>query len=174
MDLNQYGKLLLEVNDCGYCGASPWVFADGMGFNDEAVWWGSKWEKRPVAHEGVDFVQFTDTLGRLVRMSLGFVVVSPVAGVVVGVCNDYLAQTLWVRVDQHPQRVVALCHLQTHVRCGQRLCCGDPVGKISYQVKNVPLHLHLSVLFGDWQSMPDLTWEVIHHENYTTFVYPDF
>lgn len=174
MYLNQYGKILLEVNGWHCHDSSSWVFTDGMGFGDEAVWWHSKWPKRPVGHEGLDFVQFNDGDGCLVNMFAGFVVISPVTGVVVGLCDDYLAQTLWIRIDQYPQKLVVLSHLHASVTVGDRLCCGDPIGDISYEVKNVPLHLHVSVLSGDWESLPKLTWAEVHRQSLVKFIYPSF
>jgi hypothetical protein len=57
---------------------------------------------------------------------------------------------------------------------GQRLCCGDPVGVVDYPPCTVPLHLHLSVLTGDWQSIETLSWDTVHRQSHARFTDPSF
>ena len=173
MDFDHYGNLLVEVNGFPAVKPSPWLFSDGMGFADEAVWWSSAWGKRPVPHEGLDLVQFT--LGAGVQgVFSGFLIVAPVSGVVVDICDDFLAETVWLNPDGQPQHLVLLSHIEPWVVPGQRLVCGDPVGVVCFPVNNVPLHLHLSLLEGQWQRMKALTWDEVHGQSHARFVYPSF
>lgn len=171
MDFYQYGKLLLEANGQAFTSSSPWVFTGGMGFGDEDVWWPSKLKVRPVPHEGLDLVSFKGDLG-VKELPGGFRVVSPVAGVVVGRCPDFLAETVWIRLETEPAKMILLAHVNPTVTVGQRLVCGDLVGVVSYPVTNVPLHLHLSVLVGVWQSLAELTWEEVHYAPQLKFINP--
>ncbi len=171
MDFDQYVKLLLEANGQAFRSSSPWIFTDGMGFGDESVWWPSKLKVRPVPHEGLDLVSFRGDFG-VKPLFAGFRVVSPVAGVVVGICPDFLAETVWIRSETGVKKVILLAHVDPAVTLGQRLGCGDPVGVISYPVTNVPLHLHLSVLVGALQSLPAMTWEDVHCTAQVKFISP--
>jgi len=173
MDFEQYGRVVLEANGLAYRGVSPWLFADGMGFLDTAVWWPSTWELRPVPHEGLDLVQFTGTSG-IKEVGAGFLVVSPVNGVVVEICNDYLAKTVWVTNANKAEHLIALSHVSPMVSTGQRLICGDPVGRITYPVTTVPHHLHLSVLAGKWQAIKRLDWDGVHGQSGVRFIDPCF
>lgn len=173
MDFNCYGRLLLEANGLSYCDGPPWVFKGGMSFTDSAVWWPSDWLARPVPHEGLDLVHFQTDRG-LQMVEAGFMVVAPVSGVVVEICHDYLAKTVWLSADHDSGKLVVLCHIKPKVVVGQRLCCGDPVGVVDYPPCTVPLHLHLSVLTGDWQSIETLSWDTVHRQSHARFTDPSF
>ncbi len=172
MDFDQYGQLLITVNKQDVA-SSSWLFVDGMGFADEAVWWPSLWQKRPNPHEGLDLVRFS--LGSKEKdVFPGFLVISPVSGVVVDICTDFLDKTVWINPENQPDHLVLLSHMQPFVFPGQNVICGDPVGIISFTDRDIPLHLHLSVLRGQWQLIKKLSWQEIHQQRHARFIYPVF
>lgn len=173
MNFAEYCGLLLEANGVIATGVSPFIIADGMGLGDDAVWWPSVWQKRPVAHEGIDLVRFRTASG-VASVFRGFRIISPVSGTVVAICADFLDKTVWLNPDTQPDVLVLLSHLDPRVTPGQRLVCGDAIGFINYAVSNVPSHLHLSVLAGDWRSISVLDWQGVHDQPFAHFVQPSF
>ncbi len=173
MNFDKYCVLLLEANGVNAPGVSPFIISDGMGLGDDAVWWDSSWDKRPVPHEGIDLVRFKTSSG-VVSVFRGFRIISPVSGTVVGISPDFLDKTVWLNPDGRPDVVVVLAHLAPQVTLGQRLVCGDAVGLIDYKVRGVPLHLHVSMLTGAWRSIPVLDWRGVHAQQVAHFVQPSF
>lgn len=164
----------MEANWYPPLDSGHWQLCDGMGFLEMAVWWESAWPKRPFAYEGLDLREFADGATLVLTVFKGFRVVSPVSGVIVGIFKDFLAETVWIQDSNCPDRVVLLGHVCPTVAVGEWVCCGDVVGDLSYVDRQVPLHLHLSVLSGEWQRIKDRFWAGLLRQNYAQFIYPTF
>ena len=171
MFLEYYGELLIKANVSTFEEESCWIFDGGMGFGDAIMWWSPRRRKRRLPHEGLDFVRFT--LGQKTQdVSVGFLVVAPVSGIVEGICDDFLDKTVWLSCEKKSDCLVLLSHLHPLVVSGQYVICGDPVGIIMYAEGSVPCHLHLSVLEGQWRLIRVLTWDEIQQQTHARLVKP--
>lgn len=174
ISVDNFGSLFLAVNGQGEHGFGRWVFQPGMAYGDAEFWWSSNQKKRPRSHEGIDFFCYEDSRG--MSHSLGrSLVPAPCGGDVIGLCRDFLGQSLFLLADHStsPKGVFVLAHIASDARVGQRVRQGGILGRIAFGRGEVPGHLHVSFLQGDWRDLPgELSWPALLDQQKLRFVRP--
>lgn len=151
-----------------------WLFQPGMGYGEWEFWWPAPGQKRPRAHEGIDFFCYEDGRDRIHSVAQSLVPM-PSRAVVIALCTDFLGQSVFLLPDQlAPKRgILVLAHMAPCVQVGQRLQQGDIVGRVAATSGEVPAHLHVSFLEGDWRDLPaKLSWPALLGQQKLRFVRP--
>lgn len=145
-----------------------------MAFNDLECWWPTFQKKRPQPHEGIDFFCYEDSLGK-VHYLTQHLVPAPCHGRVVALCPDFLGRSVFLQAEKQDGKsgMYVLAHISPHVHVGQILNEGDGVGEVAAVKGDVPAHLHVSFLQGDWRDLPEkLSWSAILAQKKLRFVRP--
>jgi murein DD-endopeptidase MepM/ murein hydrolase activator NlpD len=173
MKLNEFGVLCSAVNKHSF---REWIFQPGMAFGDSIFWWETQQKKRPRSHEGIDFFCYEDSDGRSHYLDQSLVP-APCAGRVVALCEDFLGQSVFVTNDQEngSASIYVLAHINAHVQVGQKLKQGDVVGQVGSAQGQVPAHLHVSLILGNWRYVPvPLSWKDLIAQQKLQFSQPFF
>lgn len=176
MSRDEFGSLFAARNNNDGHLFKSWIFEPGMAYGDLNFWWPTHVQKRPRAHEGIDFFCYEDGEGKrhfLTRSLLP----APCSGRVVALCPDFLGHSVFVRPENmaDQRRVVVFAHIVSHVKVGQRVELGDIVGTVGAAKGEVPGHLHVSSLVGDMADLPvKLSWPALLGQSKLQFCCPFF
>ncbi len=90
---SRFTEHIIRENALEENGFGAWVFRPGMLFHAENRWWGDL-GKRERPHEGVDFCLYRDGRDRMLRLDAGTKIPAMYDGVVVGIVDDFLGQSV--------------------------------------------------------------------------------
>ena len=163
-------EYLIDCNRLREAGFEEWLFYPGMLFMSPDKWWGNG-GCRPAPHEGSDFCLWRDRNGRRFRLDGNTRIPAMFEGEVVGISDDFLGKSVYMRHDICDSRGSRLYTLLGHtaprdsLRKGSQLDQGEVFAHISVRERKkmkIPPHLHISVAWMD-ASYPDekLGWEML-------------
>lgn len=174
----EYADKLARAN--GY-NAGRWLAVPGMGFGDEARWWGDC-GPRGEPHNGVDFREYEYATGGIVCLGAGSVVPVLREGEVVAVIKDFLGHSVFVSHGPAGgggggEVLLSACgHIMTAagVEPGLLLRASDMLGRVSeYEDMPVPAHLHLSLLIvAEGTELSSLRWAGLETRGDVRFLRP--
>ena len=172
MQKNTFSDDLIRLNGLDKRGFREWIFSSGMLFGSMEKWWGNG-ENRGKPHEGLDLHLFRGKSGHLCE--LGSTIKIPVMydGEVVGIENDFLGQSVFVRHNISNVKNEWLYTIYGHTKpfsdvvIGRMLTAGEVFANISdasVKKTQAPPHLHISVVWVpesivregiDWKKLND-------------------
>jgi hypothetical protein len=177
----RFTEFLIRENALDEGGVQEWIFCPGMLFNALDKWWGDQ-GKRDRPHEGLDLCLYRDRLGRMRRIDAKTRVPAMYDGLVVGIVNDFLGES--VIIEHHPLRGDnrRFCTIYGHtdpnetLHVGRIVKEGDVIATLAGSGKSKTgmfPHLHISL---GWTSKPisydQLHWEAIGAPNMLTLLDP--
>ena len=145
-----------------------WLICDGMLFNSTETWWGSR-EKRERSHEGLDLGFYGNGKNRVVGLNEATKIPVMYDGVVVGIFDDLLGKSLFVRHGISNIESRYLCTIFGHtnpdsnIYPGKRVKEGETVVRVAHAEKSeVSPHLHITIGWVQEEISDDLLdWKAI-------------
>jgi len=162
-------------------GLKEWIFCPGMLFHALCKWWGDK-GPRNTPHEGLDIFLYRDQQDRIVRLDEKTRIPVMFDGVVVGIINDFLGNSVIVEHAFPDRDIGRICTIYGHVNplkdlhIGMELKEGDIMGTLTDPGQtgfDLMPHLHISVgCASKLISYDRLNWDTIGSSGTLTLLDP--
>jgi murein DD-endopeptidase MepM/ murein hydrolase activator NlpD len=159
-----------------------WLFHCGMLFSSQDKWWGN-FKSRHSAHEGID-ITFYRTCKNRTHCFDDFIKIPAMSdGVVLNICNDFLARTLVVKqkniISSKTQIIVLYSHVipEKNLKPGQKIKKNEIIATICNNDKNpqLPSHLHFSCFEILKNIKPEhLNWDIFSNNLEVNMINPVF
>ena len=171
--------MLVTMNALEQKGHQRWLFSPQMLFGAADKWW-DRGGKRTQPHEGLDICFYMDRHRRIRHMGKAAAVPAAADGVVVGIIDDFLGQTVILlhRFKDRPDILSLYGHTQpaAGLRTGEAVKAGEEIAVLTRSKRSnssVAAHLHLSVArcISGFQ-MTKLDWNTMANWSALTFVDP--
>ena len=177
----RFTEILIQKNALEKGGFKGWVFCPGMLFNSTDKWWGDQ-GKRDALHEGLDLCLYKDREDTILRLGEQTKVPVIYDGIVVGIIDDFLGESVIIEHLISDGRNNRLCTIYGHTIPEDNLCVGKVVkqGDViatladasTFKIKIVP-HLHISLGWTSKEISYDrLDWGNIGAPNTLTMLDP--
>jgi len=175
-----FTRYLIHENGLDKHGFQGWVFDEGMLFNSRRKWWGDR-GSRNAAHEGLDFLYFSDRLGRVLQLGRSTRVPVMYEGVLTCITDDFLGRSVIV-AHEIAEAGRPLLSIYGHMdpaeglHPGKTLREGSVLGTLAGSGESkVPVQPHLHVSLG-WASdiglCRDLDWKKLGDPGIITMLDP--
>ncbi|MDX2497908.1 MAG: M23 family metallopeptidase, partial [Desulfobacterales bacterium] len=162
-------------------GFKGWVFCPGMLFNSTDKWWGDQ-GKRDALHEGLDLCLYKDRDDTILRLGEKTKVPVIYDGIVVGIIDDFLGESVIIEHLISDGRNNRLCTIYGHtipkdnLYVGKVVKQGDVIATLAdsstFKIKIFP-HLHISLGWTSKEISYDrLDWGNIGAPNTLTMLDP--
>ena len=159
-----------------------WLFHCGMLFSSRDKWWGD-FKYRQSVHEGIDITFYKTHLGEIHCFDDSIKVPAMDDGIILNICDDFLAQTLVVRhndfISSNRQILFAYAHIipEKGLKSGHIVKKDNPIAKICNTYKNpqLPPHLHFSCFEIPKDIKPEyLNWDLFSKSPDINLINPVF
>ncbi len=128
-----------------------WLLCSGMLFNAPNSWWGIQ-GKRKKPHEGLDLGFYRNQKKGIIGFDDSTKIPTIYGGVVVGIFNDFIGKSIFIKHEISSTDNGALCTIFGHVNPEKEICPGMRIeeGEIiasaaSSGTSRVSSHLHISI-----------------------------
>ncbi len=159
-----------------------WLFHCGMLFSSKDKWWGD-FKYRQSAHEGID-IGFYKTSSNTIHCFDDSIKVPAMAdGVILNICDDFLAQTLVIRhqyfISSNWHILFVYAHItpEKSLKPGHVVKTDDLIAKVGNTYKNpqLPPHLHFSCFEISKDIKPEhLNWDLFSKSPHINLINPVF
>ena len=145
-----------------------WLICSGMLFKASNRWWGTQ-GKRKKLHEGLDLGFYKNQKQEIIGFDNRTKIPTIYGGVVIGIFNDFLGKSLFVKHEISSTDNGKLCTILGHLNLkskiypGMWLKEGEIIASVSNsETSEVNSHLHISIGWAK-KEIPDesLDWRVI-------------
>jgi hypothetical protein len=176
----RFTKHLVRANGLRKGAFKEWVLCPGMLFGATTRWWGDRGD-RELPHEGLDLCFYRDAQDRVFSVDGSTQVPAMYNGVVVGMIEDFLGTSVFVR-HHMPEHSAAEFYTmyghtdpesETHI--GRIVRQGETIARIASlrSSRQVRPHLHISIgLPSQALSYDELDWNTIGNPDVMTLVDP--
>lgn len=159
-----------------------WVLFPEMLFMASGKWWGDRGKRRSL-HEGLDLCFYRDLQDRICHIDAGMKIPVLYEGVVAGVFNDFIGESIIVKHYTHDNSNSEFYTIYGHTIPEGNMCTGRTVGAGKFIARVAGLteskagilrHLHISIGFpvsGEIAYDP-LDWKDIGDQNKMTLINP--
>jgi hypothetical protein len=177
----RFAEILIQKNALEKGGFKGWVFCPGMLFNSTDKWWGDQ-GKRDALHEGLDLCLYKDRDDTILRLGEKTKVPVIYDGIVVGIIDDFLGESVIIEHLISDGRNNRLCTIYGHtipkdnLYVGKVVKQGDVIATLAdsstFKIKIFP-HLHISLGWTSKEISYDrLDWGNIGAPNTLTMLDP--
>jgi hypothetical protein len=177
----RFTEILIQKNALEKGGFKGWVFCPGMLFNSTDKWWGDQ-GKRDALHEGLDLCLYKDREDTILRLGEKTKVPVIYDGIVVGIIDDFLGESVIIEHLISDGRNNRLCTIYGHtipkdnLYVGKVVKQGDVIATLAdsstFKIKIFP-HLHISLGWTSKEISYDrLDWGNIGAPNTLTMLDP--
>lgn len=131
---------------------TEWLLCNGMLFNSTQSWWDSL-KKRNKPHEGLDLAFYRNNKNSITGLDENTKIPVILDGVVIGIFDDFLGKSLFIRHDVEKSDDGVLCTIFGHIAPNKDLYPGKQVkaGEIAATVsaaKGSVLRPHIHITVG--------------------------
>ena len=147
---------------------NEWLLVTGMLFGTTNIWWGNQ-NLRKSKHEGIDLGFYRDRNQKVIEFDKSAKIPAIFSGVVVGIFNDLLGKSVFMRHKIIDIENRELCSILGHIKPGRDICSGkilkegEIIGSIADVGKSiVKPHLHITMGWVEKEITDDVfNWNVI-------------
>ena len=165
---SRFTEYFVRANGLSEVDFDGWLLSTGMLFKSTHRWWGTQ-EKRKEPHEGLDLVFYRDSQNRAIGIDQSTRIPTMYAGVVVGVFDDLIGKSVFIRHDISDVERGRLCTIFGHtepdsdIRPGKSLREGEAIARVAgVGASTVSPHLHITIGWAQEEITDDLLdWRVI-------------
>lgn len=163
-----FTKNFIKANELADNEFDEWLLTSGMLFEAENTWWGDQ-KRRKSQHEGIDLGLFRKRNQEVIGFNEKTIMSAIFDGVVVGVFNDFLGKSVFMRHEIANTDNRELCSIFGHIKLGGDICSGkilkegEVVGSVADVGKSgVKPHLHITMGWLEKEITDDVCdWNVI-------------
>ena len=145
-----------------------WLLCSGMLFNSPDSWWGIQ-GKRKKLHEGLDLGFYRNQKKEIIGFNDSTKIPTPYDGVIVGIFNDFLGKSIFVKHEISSADAGTLFTIFGHVNPekeiypGMRLEEGEIIASVANAgTSRMSPHLHISIGWAKKEITDEfLDWKVI-------------
>ena len=145
-----------------------WLLTSGMLFEATNLWWGNQ-DKRKSQHEGIDLGFYRNRNQKVIGFDESTKISAIFAGVVVGIFNDFVGKSVFMRHTIIDIENRELCSIFGHIKPGSAIFSGkilkegEIIGSIADVGKSiVKPHLHITMGWVEKEITADVfDWNVI-------------
>jgi hypothetical protein len=157
-----------------------WLFHCGMLFESKDKWWGD-FKFRHCPHEGIDITYYRTYPDEMHRFDDSIKVPAMDDGILLNICDDFLAQTLVVEhgksilFDRRILFVYAHIIPEKSLKLGHIIKKGDVIARVSDTHKNpqLPPHIHFSCFEVLRKVQPKyFNWNLFSKNNEVNLIHP--
>ncbi len=170
------------ANGLGNSQKVQWLFHCGMLFSSKDKWWGD-FKLRHCPHEGVDITYYRTVPDEIHRFDDSIKVPAMDDGIILNICDDFLAQTLVVEHKKSmlfKRRILFIySHIipEKNIKVGHIIKKQDIIAKVCDTDKNpqLPPHLHFSCFEVSKKVQPEhLNWDLFSKNPDMNLIHPVF
>ena len=171
-----FTRMFVRLNRFDKLGFARWIFMPGMEFATRDKWW--ERSERATPHEGLDMCCFETTDGQVMDLTENTLIPAMYNGTVIKIFNDILGfSILVVHNFQDSGKNLYSIYAHTHpvktLKAGILINSGDPIATLCpTEKKNIPPHLHLSVIWAHETASANLNWQTINHNDHIVLCNP--
>ena len=148
---SEFTENFIIANEISRKDFKGWVVSQGMLYKSPRIWWG-KYSKRKQPHEGLDLAYYLNGNDEIIGLNNAPMIPATFTGIVVGVFDDFLGQSLFLKHNSFDQAGRQFCTIMGHIEpekdisAGKTVHAGDVVGKIAIIEKSgIRPHIHISI-----------------------------
>jgi murein DD-endopeptidase MepM/ murein hydrolase activator NlpD len=176
---SKFAEYFAKANNLSELDFAGWLLSPGMLFKATDRWWGTR-KKRKTPHEGIDLGFYRNCKGKVIGFSGRTKIPALYDGIVVGVFDDFLGQSVFIRHEisnsGRGELFTVFGHTKPEARIvsGKILKEGEVVATIaSAERSKASPHLHLTMGLAQKEITRDLLdWNVICHSKAVDLIDP--
>ena len=163
-----FTKNFIKANKLSDSEFNEWLLTSGMLFEATNIWWGNQ-NIRKSQHEGIDLGFYRNRNQEVIGFDKSTKISAIFAGVVVGICDDLLGISVFMRHKIIDIGNRELCSIFGHIKPGSDIYSGkilkegEIIGSIAdVEKSSVKPHLHITMGWVEKEITDDvLDWNVI-------------
>ena len=165
---SRFTEYFIKANGLSESDFDEWMLSSEMLFEATDKWWGTQ-KKRKNSHEGIDLGFYRSRNNGVVAFNDTTNIPIMYTGVIVGVFNDFLGKSVFLKHEISDDENGKLCTIFGHIKpdrelySGMMLKEGETIARVaSVGTSNVNPHLHITIGWAKKAITEDLlNWNVI-------------